>query len=157
MGLIPLGLIGGAILRAGGRLIAGQAGRLLGRGATRSAAGAAAKAAVRVLPGAGIKRVIGAGAGIAAGVAAEKIIGGPGGASRAPVTVGNVNLNPWANTGPAARRKYRRINPLNPKALKRSIKRLSMFGDFAKQMGYTRPPKCIKGFKPATRRRKSCR
>lgn len=52
------------------------------------------------------------------------------------------------------RKKYRKINPLNPKALSRSIKRLSRFGEFAKSMGYSRPPASIRHFKaPAKRRR----
>jgi hypothetical protein len=52
------------------------------------------------------------------------------------------------------RKKYRKINPLNPKALSRSIKRLSRFGEFAKSMGYSRPPASIRHFRaPAKRRR----
>lgn len=56
--------------------------------------------------------------------------------------------------GGKKKKKYRKINPLNPKALNRSIKRLSRFGEFAKSMGYSRPPASIRHFKaPAKRRR----
>jgi hypothetical protein len=56
--------------------------------------------------------------------------------------------------GGKKKKKYRRINPLNPKALRRSIKRLAGFGEFAKAMGYSRPPRAIHGFKaPAKKRR----
>lgn len=95
----------------------------------------------------------------------------PGGAMIAPmfpqadsvkVTGTSIGLLQGYNTGSATayysngkkRKKYRKINPLNPKALTRSIKRLSRFGDFAKSMGYSRPPASIRHFKaPAKRRR----
>lgn len=79
----------------------------------------------------------------------------------------SIGLLQGINTGEATayyssngkkRKKYRKINPLNPKALNRSIKRLSRFGEFAKSMGYSRPPASIRHFKaPAKRRRSSAK
>lgn len=157
--LIPL--LGGLIAGAARRLLpgalrkAGQvAGGLLGSGARRSVKTAVLTGTSAAVTGAAagkITRVLGAaGAAAAGGAVMNQVL--PGGA----VTVGGVNLNPWANTG---RKKYRRINPTNPKALKRAMRRLEGFGEFAKAMGYSRPPKCIGGFKglPKRKRATKCR
>ena len=86
----------------------------------------------------------------------------PPAADSIKVSGSSIGLLQGYNTGSATayyssgrkRKKYRKINPLNPKALSRSIKRLSRFGEFAKSMGYSRPPASIRHFKaPAKRRR----
>lgn len=159
--IIPI--LGGLIAGAARRLLPGAA-RTVGRAILGSGARKAAKTAIVTGGGAvasgGIKRVLGTGAAIAGGAAVERMVttagtgkGGVPGA--APIMVGGVNINPFATT---PRRKYRKMNPLNPRALTRSIKRVTKFGEFARQMGYSRPPSCLKGFKGAPkRRRKSCR
>lgn len=159
--LIPLGLIGAALggvaRRALGRAATGVIGAITGKGATavvRSSAARAAKAgaAVAVLPGGKVVRNVLGGA--AAGAVGEMVVSRA--ATPGPVMVGGVNINPWAST---TRKRYRKINPLNPKALKRSMRRLEGFGEFAKAMGYSRPPKCIGGFKglPKRKRATKCR
>lgn len=71
----------------------------------------------------GVGRVAGTGlAGFGAGEAAKKLFGG-------------------------SRRRYRRMNPTNPKALRRAIRRVQRFGEFARAMGYSKPPRAIKGFR----------
>lgn len=54
------------------------------------------------------------------------------------------------------RKRYRRMNPTNPKALKRAIRRVERFGDVARACGYSRPPKAVRGCKTPTRK-KTCR
>lgn len=149
--LLGIPLLGGLIAGAARRLLPGVVrtvgGKLLGTG-TAAAATTAAKRAALPAVGGSIKRVLGGAA--VAGVASAVLPGG------APVKVGGVNINPFAST---ARRRYRRINPTNPKALKRAMRRLEGFGEFAKAMGYSRPPKCIGGFKglPKRKRATKCR
>lgn len=58
--------------------------------------------------------------------------------------------------GGRERKKYRRMNPLNPKALKRSIRRIDRFKEFARCVGFSRPPASMRGVKCPTRRKK-CR
>lgn len=150
--LIPIlgGLIGAAARKFLPGIVRTVGGKILGTGA----AATGAKVARAAIPSVGgkITRVIGGGAAAAAAAAVL-----PGGAKApGPVMVGNVNLNPWAST---ARRRPRRINPTNPKALKRAMRRVEQFGDFAKAMGYSRPPRCIAGFKglPKRKRASKCR
>lgn len=57
-------------------------------------------------------------------------------------------------TGGKPRRKYRRMNPLNPKALSRSIRRVSKFQDFARSVGFSRAPARFKGVHVKKRRRR---
>lgn len=53
------------------------------------------------------------------------------------------------------RRSYRRINPLNPRALRRSIRRLKGFEHFAKSvLHFTHPKQHVGGFKMNKRRRR---
>lgn len=52
------------------------------------------------------------------------------------------------------RKKYKKINCLNPRALKRATTRLQRFGEFARAMGYSRPPKAIKGFRGFPKRKR---
>lgn len=71
--------------------------------------------------------------------------------------VGTVTNTTYFSSG-RTRKKIRRINPLNPKALSRSIRRIDKFQDFAKSVGFSRPPARLKGIKaPKRRRRTSCR
>ena len=55
------------------------------------------------------------------------------------------------------RKKYRRMNPLNPKALTRGIRRISKFQDFARSVGFSRAPSVMRGVRAPKRRRRSCK
>lgn len=71
--------------------------------------------------------------------------------------VGTVSQTAYFSTG-KPRKKIRRINCLNPKALSRSIRRIDKFAEFAKSVGYSRPPARLKGIRaPKRRRRATCR
>jgi len=72
--------------------------------------------------------------------------------------VGTASTTFYTSSG-RPRKRIRRINPTNPKALKRAMNRLGKFGDFARAMGYSRPPAKLRGFKglPKRRRRAVCR
>lgn len=65
----------------------------------------------------------------------------------------------YFSTSGRPRRRYKKINCLNPRALKRATTRLQRFGEFARAMGYSRPPKAISGFKgfPKRKRKASCK
>lgn len=52
------------------------------------------------------------------------------------------------------RKRYRRMNPLNPKALNRSIRRVGKFQEFARSVGFSRAPARMKGVHPIKRRRR---
>ncbi|HEU4544390.1 MAG TPA: hypothetical protein VFR23_24880 [Jiangellaceae bacterium] len=58
--------------------------------------------------------------------------------------------------GGRERKKYRRMNATNPKALKRAIRRVVRFGEVARSCGYSKAPKAIRGCKTPTRK-KTCR
>lgn len=155
MGFLLGGLLSAVLPAArgiAGRVVSGIGGRLLGSGARMAVKTAVVTGGAKAA-GMTVRKAATAAAGIGAGLAVEKMIGS--GAS-SPVMVGNLNVNPFADT---RRRKYRRINPTNPKALKRAMRRLEGFGEFAKAMGYSRPPKCIGGFKglPKRKRASKCR
>lgn len=56
------------------------------------------------------------------------------------------------------KKKYRRMNPTNPRALKRAIRRVERFGEVARACGYSRPPRAIRGCKTPTRKKRTpCR
>ncbi len=85
-----------------------------------------------------------------------------GGGISLPTPFGPVGLGGAKSTtyysGGKKRKKIRRTNPLNPKALRRSIKRVSMFQDFAKSVGFSRAPKLMKGVHaPKRKRTTKCR
>jgi len=58
--------------------------------------------------------------------------------------------------GGGGRRRYRRMNATNPRALRRAIRRVQKFGDFARACGFSRPPAKLKGV-GFPKRRKTCR
>ncbi len=72
--------------------------------------------------------------------------------------IGSTSATLYTSSG-RPRKKIRRINCTNPKALKRAMNRLGKFGDFARAMGYSRPPAKLRGFRglPKRKRRTSCR
>lgn len=58
--------------------------------------------------------------------------------------------------GGRERKKYRRMNATNPKALKRAIRRVERFGEVARACGYSRAPRSVRACKTPTRK-KPCR
>lgn len=110
-----------------GGLIAGAAGKLLGKA------------------GAWVGRQIGGrGAAGAAGAAAGTLIGTsllPQTPGRMPIQIGPVGIDPRSLlpggkpgiTFGGERKRYRRMNPLNPKALRRALRRAEKFEKFARR------------------------
>lgn len=49
------------------------------------------------------------------------------------------------------------MNPVNPRALKRAVRRVSAFQDIARSVGFSRPPHTMKGVHAPKRRRRSCK
>ncbi len=80
-----------------------------------------------------------------------------GGAGYGPLTFGGSTSRTTAYFGGKKRKKVRRMNATNPKALSRAIRRVSKFKDFAKMVGFTHAPKVMKGVHFPKKRSKSCR
>lgn len=73
-------------------------------------------------------------------------------------TVGSVTGTAYLSPSGRPRKKIRRMNALNPKALTRSIRRVDKFQTFARSVGFSRPPARLKGIHaPKRRRRATCR
>ncbi len=113
------GLIGSAARAVGLGKVAAKAGKwILGK----------------ITPGA-VKTAAGIGATTAAGVAISRIPQGTG----MPVQIGPLGIDPGSALPGGSpfvtwgRKKYRRMNPLNPRALKRALRRAEGFEKFAKR------------------------
>lgn len=73
-------------------------------------------------------------------------------------TIGSAGATAYLSPSGRPRKKIRRMNALNPKALSRSIRRVDKFQQFAKSVGFSRPPHKLKGIHaPKRRRRVACR
>lgn len=117
------GLIGSAARALGVGKIAAKAGRWL---------------AGKITPGA-VKTAAGVAATGAAAAAVPYILPSTSGGSQMPVTIGPLGIDPGSALPGGqplftwGRRKYRRMNPLNPRALKRALRRAEGFEKFAKR------------------------
>lgn len=110
-------LVGGLV----GKAAKWAAGRIAGSGAKKAVAAGAAGTAISMIPGVLPSR--------AAGSTPPILIGGPGGLGLDPLAA-LPGGRPLVTFG---RKKYRRMNPLNPKALKRALRRAEGFEKFARQ------------------------
>lgn len=118
-------------------------GGLIGSAAARLGIGGAVAKAGKWLVGKITPKVVKTAAGVAgAGATAITIAGalpqGTGG-SRMPVNIGPLGIDPGSALPGGqplftwGRKKYRRMNPLNPRALKRALRRAEGFEKFAKR------------------------
>jgi len=118
-------------------------GALVGRAASALGVGKIVGKAGRWLAGKITPGTVKAGAGIAATTAAAAAVpyilpsGGAGG--RMPVNIGPLGIDPGSALPGGqplftwGRKKYRRMNPLNPRALKRALRRAEGFEKFARR------------------------
>lgn len=111
-----------------GGLIAGAATKLIPK---------AGKWIASKITGSGLKKATAAATAVAVG--APILMGAPAATSSQPINLGPIGINPM-NALPGGeplitwgKKKYRRMNPLNPKALKRALRRAEGFEKFARQ------------------------
>lgn len=75
-----------------------------------------------------------------------------------PVTAGGSKSTTYFPTRTKARKKYRRMNAANPRALTRAIKRVDRFQDLARMVGFSRAPAKMRGVHfPKRKRTTKCR
>lgn len=86
---------------------------------------------------------------VPASIDSVKVSGGYAG----PLGLAAGTTTVYTSTG-KKRKKYRRMNCANVKALKRSVRRVHGFAELARSVGFSRPPAAMKGVRPVIHRRK---
>src|SRR2546428_7677835 len=146
-------IIGGALGGPVGAALGGVAGSLLGGAMGATAPGSTSLPIVSspgLVPFSPIRALLPA-AGAAAGTLVTRGISGSLGAMRAAGRKFKTQMMPHPGFG----RRRRRVNPLNPRALRRALSRAQRFEHFAKQVVHiTSPKKHVSGFKLHRRRRR---